>query len=165
MISLIAAVSENRVIGNHGDLPWRLPTDTKYFLDSTIGKTIVMGRTTFQLIIDGRNGELLPGRTNVVLTNDQNFSYPGVQVIHNVHDIEKLSDDIMIIGGAKVYDATIVLADRLFITEVHARVKGDAFFPLIDSDMWREISRSHHFADALNQYDFDFVVYERILQK
>ena len=86
-------------------------------------------------------------------------------MIHSVQDIVKVPGDIMIIGGAKVYDTTIALADRLYITEVHARVAGDAFFHVVASDIWREISRSSHFADTSNQYDFDFVVYERISQK
>jgi dihydrofolate reductase len=161
MISLIAAVSDNNVIGYHRELPWRLPADMKYFVEKTLGNTIVIGRTTFELIIAAHAGKLLKNRKNVVLTTKPDYSYPGVLVIHGIDELKSLKGEVMVIGGAKVYEATITMADRLYITEVHTVVEGEAHFTPIDPNSWRETSRQSHLADESNQYDYDFVVYDR----
>ncbi|PID99386.1 dihydrofolate reductase [Candidatus Saccharibacteria bacterium] len=160
MIAMVVAMAENGVIGSRSDLPWYLPADLRHFKKLTTGKTVVMGRTTFQSIV-ARLGRPLPQRRNVVLTRDQSFHYRGVETIHDVSSIAPLADDVYVIGGAQVYAAALELADVLYVTEVHAVIDGDAHFPAIDAARWREVSRVRHAADAKNQYDYDFVVYER----
>jgi dihydrofolate reductase len=158
MIAIIVAKANNNVIGSKNDLPWYLPADLKHFKNVTLGHAVVMGRNTFQSILD-RLHKPLPGRDNIVLTHDEGFSYDDVRVIHEVDDIKQLGD-VFIIGGAEVYTQTIDLADTLYVTEVHASIEGDVTFPEIDSS-WQETSRESHKADEKNQYDYDFVVYKR----
>ena len=158
MIAIIVAKADNNVIGSKNDLPWYLPADLKHFKNVTLGHAVVMGRNTFQSILD-RLHKPLPGRENIVLTRDNAFAYEGVRVIHNVDDINQL-DEVFIIGGAEVYKQTIDLADTLYVTEVHAAIDGDVVFPDID-DAWTESSREHHKSDEKNQYDYDFVTYKR----
>lgn len=157
-LQIIAAVARDGIIGSNNDLPWYLPADLRHFKEVTMGHTVVMGRKTFESILQ-RLGKPLPDRKNVVITRDRLFSYPGVTIIHDVADISKLGD-CFVIGGAEIYRQTIDMADRLYITEVHADIEGDTFFPDINSS-WKEISREQHQADDKNQYDYDFVVYER----
>ena len=161
MVAIVVAVAEGNVIGSRNDLPWYLPADLKHFKEITSGHTVVMGRTTFESILK-RLGKPLPNRRNVVLTRDPAFASHGVEIIHNIEDIRSLGDDIFVIGGAQVYAATIYLANRLYVTEVHTRIDGDAHFPAIDRAIWREASREKHFSDEKNQYAYDFVVYERL---
>ena len=158
MISLIVAKARNGIIGSNNDLPWYLPADLRHFKEVTMGHTVVMGRKTFESILQ-RLGKPLPDRKNVVITRDQSFTYPGVTIIHDVNEISQLGD-CFVIGGAEIYGQTIDMADRLYITEVHADSEGDTFFPALDAS-WKEISRVQHQADDKNQYDYDFVVYER----
>lgn len=144
-IALIVAMAENRVIGREGDLPWRIPADLKYFKAKTMGKPIVMGRRTFDSI-----GKPLPGRANIVVTRG-NATFPeGVDVAGDIDTAlaiaqkradETSADEIMIIGGATLYEATLSRADRLYLTEVHATVEGDTCFPAFDQDEWRETER------------------------
>ena len=158
MIAIIVAKADNNVIGSKNDLPWYLPADLKHFKNVTLGHAVVMGRNTFQSILD-RLHKPLPGRENIILTRDNTFAYEGVRVIHTVDDINQL-DEVFIIGGAEVYKQTIDLADTLYVTEVHAAIDGDVVFPDID-DAWTESSREHHKSDEKNQYDYDFVTYKR----
>lgn len=158
MISLIVAKSQNNVIGSKNDLPWYLPADLKHFKEITIGHTVVMGRTTFQSIVTRLN-KPLPKRKNVVITRDESFDYAGVKVIHDIDSVKTLGD-VFVIGGAKIYEQTISLADKLYITEIHADIEGDTYFPNIDGS-WQETSRESHRADEKNQYDYDFVTYEK----
>lgn len=159
MISLIAAKAENNVIGSRNDLPWYLPADLKHFKELTTGHAVVMGRKTYESIMT-RLGHALPDRRNVVLTW-QAIDLPDAEVIHDVRDIEKLGDDVFVIGGASVYAATIDMADTLYLTDVHAQIDGDAYFPVVDDEKWREISREKHEKDEKNQFDYDFVTYAR----
>ena len=161
MVAIVVAMAEGNVIGARNDLPWYLPADLKHFKEITSGHTVVMGRTTFESILT-RLGKPLPNRRNVVLTRDPAFASHGVEIIHNIEDIRSLGDDIFVIGGAQVYAATIHLANRLYVTEVHARIDGDAHFPAVDPAIWREASHEKHSSDEKNQYTYDFVVYERI---
>lgn len=161
MISLIVARAENGVIGSKNDLPWYLPADLKRFKELTTGNTVVMGRKTYDSIV-ARLGHALPNRHNVVLTRDRKAVLPGVQVIYDVESVKQLDDDVFIIGGAEVYKATLDLAEKLYITEVHADIDGDTYFPALEASKWREVSRESHKSDEKNQYDFDFVEYERV---
>lgn len=159
MISCIVARARNGVIGSRNDLPWYLSADLRRFKELTTDATAVMGRKTYESIVT-RLGHALPNRRNVVLTR-QAVDFPDAEVIHDVSEIEKLGD-VFVIGGAEVYRATIDRAERLYITEVYADIDGDAYFPVIDPTEWREVSRESHFHDEKNQYDYDFVVYERL---
>lgn len=158
LFSIIVATASNRVIGKDNALPWHLPADLKYFKSTTMGKPIVMGRKTFESI-----GRPLPGRQNIVLTRDPEWSAEGVTVVNDVNDMTRslaVADEVMIIGGAQIYDLTMDHVDRLYVTEVECDVDGDAYFPVIDNVIWQEISRDHHSAEGENPA-YSFVVYER----
>lgn len=157
MISLIAAVAKNGTIGFENTLPWRQADDLERFRNLTNGHTVLMGRKTFESI-----GRPLPMRHNVVLTR-QALQIPGVQVIHSLQEMMEVEgEELFVIGGSNVYEQTIGQADRLYITEIHAEIEGDAKFPVIDRDRWVEVRRESFTADGImNQYDTDFVVYER----
>lgn len=160
MILLIAAVAENGVIGRRNDLPWRLSSDLRRFKELTTGHTVVMGRRTLESIV-GRLGHALPDRRSIVLSRQQ-VSYPGVEVLHDIGDIRFIEGDIFVIGGADIYEQTIDMADRLYLTEVKAEVDGDVLFPSVDRKVWREVWRESHSSDEKNDYDFDFVIYDRV---
>ena len=164
-IALIAALDRNRVIGKNNDLPWRLPDDMKFFMETTMGHPVIMGRRNFDSIPPKYRP--LPGRTNIVLTRKDDFQAPGVVVAHDPEEAlskarEKESEEIFIIGGAEVYALFINEANRLYLTEIDATVSGDTFFPNFDLKEWKEISRKPHPADERHAYSFDFVVYERL---
>lgn len=159
VISLIAAVAANGVIGRDGGLPWRLPADLRRFKDLTMGKPILMGRKTWLSL-----GRPLPGRRNIVLTRDAAFRADGAVVAHAIDEAlcaAESAEEIMVIGGAEVYRALLPPARRLYLTEVKARVEGDARFPAWDRGAWREISREEHAADERHAHAFSFVVLER----
>lgn len=162
-ILLIAAVAKNGVIGKENDLVWRIPTDFKRFKALTSGNYILMGRKTFESL-----GKPLPNRTHLVITRNPEFEVPeGHHVFESVEEafiycskigVEKL----YVIGGGEIYKQTIGIADELVITEVEASPEGDTYFPEIDLNNWKEISRESHPADEKNQFPFSFVDYVRI---
>ena len=144
-ISLIVAVAENGVIGAKGRLPWRLSSDLKTFRRLTMGKPLIMGRRTFQSL----KGPL-DGRDNIVLTRDPYFQADGISVVDSLADALTLArtlaaargaDEIMVIGGADVFRASLPHASRIYWTEVHAQPEGDVHFPEIDLSEWQEASR------------------------
>lgn len=158
-ISLIVAAAENGVIGAAGELPWKLSDDLKRFKAVTMGKPIVMGRKTWESI-----GRPLPGRRNIVITRQDGYAAPGCDVVASPEDAVAAAGDaeeIMVIGGSQVYERCLPLADRVYLTRVHADVDGDAFFPALDEDEWRLVSDQSHTADERNEFDFSFRVYER----
>ena len=160
-ISIIVALDEGLVIGNEGGMPWHLPADLKVFKAATMGKPIIMGRSTYESI-----GKALPGRTNIVITRNTDFEAAGCRVAHSIEgalDIAKAesAEEAMIIGGANLYRQIFENADRLYLTLVKAEPEGDAWFPQIELQQWREIERDTHKADERNEYDYDFVVLER----
>ena len=158
MISLIVAASENHVIGRGGELPWRLSDDLKRFKAVTMGKPIVMGRKTFESI-----GRPLPGRQNIVITRRSDLEIEGASVVASAAgalDVAAGADEIMIIGGSQVYALFLPLADRIYLTRVHADVAGDARFPEL-GDEWRLVADERHVADDNNDYDISFRLYER----
>ena len=162
MIAAIVARSKNGVIGIKNDLPWDLPDDRSYFRDITRGKAVVMGRKTADSIID-RLGHGLPNRENIVLTRDDSYQPDGFTVVHSIEDIIRdNSADMFIIGGEQVYRLALPFCDRLYSTEVDVTIDGDAYFPDVDLPQWKEVSREHHLKDDKNQYNYDFVVYDRI---
>lgn len=157
MIALIAAVAENLCIGKDNKLPWNIPEDLAHFKEMTQGKVVIMGQKTFESILSYIK-KPLPGRTNVVLTWDENFEAPeGVHVFRSIDDalVAFPNDDIYFAGGASIYKQTIGMADTLFITLVHQVVDGDAFFPEIDKSIWKETERENH-------EGFSFVTYKKI---
>lgn len=166
-VSMIVAMATNRVIGRDNKLPWYLPNDLKYFKQVTMGKPILMGRKTFESI-----GKPLPGRCNIVMTRDQSWSAEGVRVVHSLEDAVSLAsqiaeidgqDELMIIGGDQIYQLALPKADRLYLTEVHAEVEGDAFFPEFERGQWKEIGREDFNAEDPNPYDYSFVVLDKSL--
>ena len=165
-LSVIVAVAENRVVGKNNALPWHLSEDLQYFKRATLGKPIVMGRKTFESI-----GRPLPGRTNIVISRNPDYFAQGIKIVSSLEQALQLAQDIaliddsqelMVIGGAAIYAAAIPVADRLYVTEVHAEVEGDAYLPNIDWGNWIESSRERHRAIAPNPYDYSFVVYDRV---
>ena len=158
-IALIAALAENRVIGRDNQLPWHISADLKHFKALTMGKPIVMGRKTWESI-----GRPLPGRKNIVVTRDTAYQAEGCQVVHSIEqamDAVAESDELMIIGGAGLYQQTLEFADRLYLTRVRAEVDGDTWFPEIDPQQWHEVACESHSADENNEHDYDFVILER----
>ncbi|MEP4380339.1 MAG: dihydrofolate reductase [Alphaproteobacteria bacterium] len=157
-ISLIVAMAENGVIGRDGGLPWRIPADLKFFKETTIGHPIVMGRKTHQSI-----GRALPGRTNIVITRDKGFSGEDIAVVGDL-DAAILAagnaDEVMVIGGAQIYELALPRAERIYLTEVHIAADGDTRFPELDHDAWRETARVDHPADGETPA-FSFVTLER----
>jgi dihydrofolate reductase len=163
MISMIAAVAENRVIGNKNTIPWHLPADFKYFKETTLGKTIVMGLNTFNSI----GGKPLPNRKHIILTNDQNFIAPKDCVAaHSIDEVLNLIKDdpgeIFICGGASVYKQFLPLAQKLYLTYVKASPEGDTYFPEINLTDWKEVWKEDHKADEKNSFDYSFVILEKI---
>lgn len=161
MISLILAVSENGVIGDstqpHG-IPWDLPDDMKHFREVTRGKTVIMGSKTFELI-----GRPLPKRRNIVISRRPDYVAEGCEVAHSPEEaLEMAKDDgeIMIIGGAKIYEAFLSMADRVYLTRVHAEISGDTQFNL-DAKQWNILETQQHQADERHLYGFDFVTLDR----
>ncbi len=158
MISLIVAMDNNRLIGKENDLPWRLPADLQYFKQTTTGHTIVMGRKTFESI-----GKPLPNRSNVILTGNKDYYHEGVKVIHSVDDLMSLEEEseLFVIGGATVYEQTMNVATRLYVTHIEEAFEGDTYFPEIDSSVWKEVSKKQGVKDEKNPYVYYFTVYER----
>lgn len=136
-ITLVLAAAENGVIGKDGAIPWRIADDMKRFKALTMGKTVVMGRKTW----DSLPRKPLPGRDNVVVTRDSAWRAEGARVVHDMADA--LAGDVMVIGGAEIYRAALSLADRIELTEVHGDFDGDAVFTF-DRTGWREIARQRH---------------------
>ena len=158
MISIIVAASTNDAIGAQGDLPWRLPDDLKRFKAVTMGKPIMMGRKTWDSI-----GRPLPGRQNIVITRQPDFSAEGCDVVASVQEAIAIAgdvDEIMVIGGSQIYELALPLAKRLYLTRVHAEVAGDAFFPTIDETQWRLVSDEPHAADERHEFSFSFRILE-----
>ncbi|MDO8425512.1 MAG: dihydrofolate reductase [bacterium] len=156
MLTLIAAIAQNGCIGKDGKLPWRLPDDMAHFRELTTGHVVLMGRKTWESL--PQQFRPLPGRTNVVVTNQQEYVVPpGVSIFHDTKTAltHFTSEDIYVIGGAMLYAQTIAFADRLEITHVDRTVDGDAFFPAIDHAQWHAVAEEQH--DG-----FRFVTYERV---
>jgi dihydrofolate reductase len=164
-IALIVAQSQNRVIGRDGDMPWHLTEDLKFFKRTTMGKPIVMGRKTFASI-----GKPLPGRANIVITRDPDFKFEGVVIARSLEegismgrDAAKESgvEEVMVIGGGEIYRGAMAQADRVYLTQVHAEVSGETFFPEIDPSQWREAERSEVQVDQASGLEFTWMTWDR----
>ena len=164
-LSLMVAKASNRVIGRNNKLPWYLPNDLKYFKQATFGKPVIMGRKTWDSL-----GKPLPGRTNIVITRQTDFQAEGAKVVATLDEAVTLAenvafiegqDEAVVMGGAEIYALALPKTDRLYLTEVHAEVDGDTWFPEYDTSEWKEIGREDFPAEGPNPYDYSFVVYER----
>lgn len=160
MISHIFAMDQNRVIGKDNRLPWHLPADLAYFKKVTMGHAIMMGRKTFESI-----GRPLPGRENVVVTRNRSFRAEGCTVLHSLEEVRQFAanrdDEVFVIGGAELFQATLPVADRLYITKIEASFPGDTFYPAFDESKWQLVSYTKGIKDEKNPYDYAFMVYER----
>ncbi|WP_277252033.1 dihydrofolate reductase [Neptunomonas phycophila] len=164
-LAMIVAQSSNRVIGRDNKLPWYLPGDLKYFKQATMGKPIIMGRKTFESI-----GKPLPGRLNIIISRDASFTAQGIKVVMSLPEAIELAesqalidgvDEAMIIGGAQIYALALPEVERLYITQVHADIEGDAYFPEFNRSQWTELGREDFSAQGPNPYDYSFIVYQR----
>ena len=164
IVSLIWAMGENRVIGIDNRLPWKLPADMQWFRQNTMGKPIIMGRLTFESF----GAKPLPGRRNIIISRNTDYAAKkGLQEIETYTSIEaalnaaKEAEEVMIIGGMSLYKQALPLANRLYMTLVHARPEGDAWFPDFDLDQWKESERHDHEADEKNPYPYSFIILNR----
>ena len=155
ILSLIVAMDENRLIGSNNGLPWHLPADLAFFKRTTIGKPIVMGRKTFESI-----GRPLPGRRNIVITRNSSFSAEGCDLVDSIDTAMSLVSDeeeIMVIGGASLYQQTIAYAQQLYITLIHDNFAGDTWFPEFDLQQWKQENREEFDADHSNSHAYSFI--------
>jgi len=159
-ICLIAALAENRVIGKNNALPWHLPADLKRFKAITMGHPVVMGRKTYESI-----GKPLPGRRNLVITRNRDYSAPGCDIVHSLDAAIAAcrgAQEIFIIGGGELYRESLPRAHRLELTEIRAEFEGDATFPEFSRGQWRETGREIHSDEAGIPFRYDFTRYERV---
>ena len=159
-IHAIVAVASDWAIGRQGDLLCHLPADMRHFKEVTMGYSIVMGRKTFESF----PRRPLPGRQNIVITRNTNWTYPGVTAVHSLGQAiaSAQTDTVFVIGGAQIYEQALPMVDLLHLTLIHARwANADAFFPELDESEWEEIYREHHTSDHRNAYEFDFITLKR----
>ncbi len=159
MISLIAAMARNRVIGKDNAMPWHLPADLAHFKRVTMGKPVIMGRNTYESI-----GRPLPGRKNVVISRNPDYSPEGCVVVSSIDaalaECAEV-DEVMIIGGGQLYQAMLPHADRLYLTLIDSDLDGDTQFPDYTGYDWKVVDTEHYAADERNQYDLEFVTLDR----
>jgi dihydrofolate reductase len=169
ILSAIAAMAANRVIGKDGGLPWKIPEDTKFFRDKTMGSVMIMGRKTF----DSFGGKPLPGRLHVVITRQRDITFEGAHVVHTVDEAVKFcrklvspttgeappkwKDEVFIVGGGEIYREMLPVTDRIYLTEIHRDFSGEARFPEFSTLDFKEVSREAR----MEPVPYDFVVYER----
>jgi dihydrofolate reductase len=163
-ISLIAALTKNHVIGKNNDLPWHLPDDMKYFMQTTKAHHVIMGRKNYESIPE--KFRPLPNRTNIVVTRQKNFTAPGCLIVNTLEAGVEMArqageKELFLIGGAEIYAQGLAYADQLYLTEIDATLEGDTYFPALNKIEWQEQSRTHHEADARHAWAFDFVVYKK----
>jgi dihydrofolate reductase len=158
MISIIAAMDENRLIGSNNTLPWHLPADLQRVKQLTTGHAIILGRKNYESI-----GRPLPNRKNIVITGNPDFEAPGCIVVNSIEAaIEAAAgDEVFIFGGARIYEQMFSLAERMYLTKIHATFDGDTWFPEFDPNSWTEIERQDFTADKKNPYDYSFITLEK----
>lgn len=160
ILKAIVAYAENRVIGKDNDLIWHLPDDLKHFKRHTAGKTIVMGRKTW----DSLGGRPLPNRRHIVITRSEGFQATGAEVVHSLEAavaLAKTENEVFIVGGAQIYELAMPLIDVLEITEVHAEFDGDAYFPNFELNHFKLTHKEYHPADDAHKYSFTFKTWKR----
>jgi dihydrofolate reductase len=172
ILSMIVATANNNIIGKDNDMPWHLPADLAYFKKVTLGKPIIMGRKTYESI-----GRALPGRRNIVISRDANYSpqgkgAEGVDVVTSVEQAlalvngsngEQAVEEVMVIGGGAIYKHCLPAANRLYITHINADIDGDTQFPHYDDGSWKKVNSELRESDEKNSYALDFCVYEKLV--
>lgn len=161
MLSIIAAISENNVIGKDNKLLWHLPEDLKRFKELTTDHTIIMGRKTFESL-----GMVLPDRKHIILTRDMSYNIDShwVKVIHGLDELEEYINDEeehFVIGGALIYNQLISKAQKMYITKIHKTFEGDAYFPKINEEEWKIIEKIPGKEDGENDFEYEFLTYVR----
>ncbi|EWH21959.1 dihydrofolate reductase [Bacillus haynesii] len=160
MISLIAAMDRNRLIGKDNDLPWHLPQDLKYFKEVTKGHAVIMGRKTFESI-----GRPLPHRENIIITSNKELDIPNCQVMHSAEEAVRFAknrnEECFVIGGSTLYTDILPFADKLYVTKIDETFEGDRYFPEFNEAEWEIVSRRKGLKDDKNPYDYEFLVYQR----
>ena len=162
MLSIIVAKAKNNIIGKDNKLLWHLPDDLKRFKELTIGHNIIMGRKTFESL-----GEILPNRKHIVFTQNPDFKIndENVQVVHSMLEIQEYiekDEENFVIGGAMIYNLLMPYVTKMYVTEIEKDFQGDAFFPRIDTQVWKDVSREKGMKDENNDFDYDYVVYKKI---
>jgi dihydrofolate reductase len=163
IVSLIAAASENNVIGKDNWMPWDLPAELAYFRNVTRGKTVIMGRKTYDSV-----GRPMPNRHNIIVSRNAGLTIPGVDVVGSVEEALELArkdnlDEIFVTGGEQIYRAALPYADRIYLSRVHTTIEGgEAFFPEFDENQWKIVSAEKYESDAENAIPFTKIVYERM---
>lgn len=166
LVSMIVAMAKNRAIGIENRLPWHIPEDLKYFKAVTMGKPIIMGRKTYESI-----GRPLPGRANIVVTRNSAYAPEGVTVVNSVAEAlgcakkaaESVAEtEVFIIGGEQLYRESLPFAEKIYLTEIEIELEGDAFFPIINSAEWRELSRQKNVSEGRDRLPFSFVTLGRL---
>ncbi len=158
-ITLVAAMSRNRVIGRDGGMPWHLPADLAHFKRVTLNHPVIMGRKTFQSI-----GFALPKRRNIVVTRQADAAFKGAETATSLAQALSLlgePDAVMVIGGGQLYREALPMADTMELTFIDADIDGDTTFPEWSAEEWQEVSREHRPADEKNVHDLEFVRFER----
>jgi dihydrofolate reductase len=158
-IALVAAMSENRVIGRDNSLPWHLPADLKHFKRLTTGHAVIMGRKTFESM-----GKPLPNRTNIIVTRDREYSVAEATIANSLDEALQCAgqeQEIFILGGGELFRAALPMANRMYLTLIHAHINGDVHFPEFDETQWMLISDDYRPADAENPHAMSFRQYDR----
>jgi len=160
-ISMIVAMADHRVIGLNNEMPWHLPADLQHFKKITLGKPVIMGRKTYDSI-----GRALPGRLNIVVSRDPNLTIAGVTCVTSVEQALSVAEgveEVMIIGGATIYEHFLAVTNRLYLTFIDLNTPGDTYFPdYLAQGEWTEVDREHYLADGKNAYNLEFVTLERL---
>ena len=158
IVSQIAAMSENHVIGKNNQLLWHMPEDLKHFKNTTSGHTVIMGRKTFDSV-----GKPLPRRRNIIITR-QNITIEGCEVVNSIEAALALcagDDEVFIVGGAEIYKQSLHLTNRVYLTIIHHYFEGDSFFPQLSQNDWKEVSHENHPVDDKNAFPYSFITYQR----
>ena len=152
ILSLIVAMDRNRIIGKDNTMPWYLPSDLRFFKRVTLGKPVIMGRKTYQSI-----GKPLPGRLNIIVSRDNTFQASGCTVVHSLQDALQVASsaaEVMLGGGATLYEQMLPQAQRIYLTEVDANIEGDARFPQFDEQQWQTVWYQTQPVDQKHQYSY-----------
>lgn len=162
MLSIVVAKAKNNIIGKENKLIWNLPEDLRHFKEITTGHTIIMGRKTFESL-----GRVLPNRKHIIFSQNPDFKVrdENVEVVHSLLQIQDLiegQEEAFVIGGAMIYNFLMPYVTKMYVTEIDKEYDGDAFFPKINTEIWKEISREKGKKDENNNLDYDFVIYEKI---
>ena len=158
-LSIIVAMDDNQLIGKDNTLPWNLPADLGYFKRTTTGKTVLMGRKTYESI-----GRPLPNRRNVIISRNADFQAPGCEVVGSIEsalELAKEDDEIMIMGGASFYEQMLPSVNRLYVTQIEGAYAGDAHFPSFNRDDFVETFRESHQPDEKNKHTYHFTILDR----